>query len=80
MLFSYCKKNPYHNNLHAADVVQTCLHFLSQCHLIEASGFSPLATAGLLIAAAVHDVGHPGDHDSLNLFIVLIFSKFLTSF
>ena len=63
---SYCS-NPYHNALHAADVVQTCLHFLSQCHLVEASGFSPLATAGLLIAAAVHDVGHPGNYEPLHL-------------
>ena len=59
---SYCK-NPYHNALHAADVVQTCLHFLTKGQLLEASGISALATAGLLIAAAVHDVGHPGSNN-----------------
>ena len=59
---SYCK-NPYHNALHAADVVQTCLHFLTTGQLLEASGISALATAGLLIAAAVHDVGHPGSNN-----------------
>ena len=59
---AYCK-NPYHNSLHATDVVQTCLHFLTKGQIMEASGISALATAGLLIAAAVHDVGHPGSNN-----------------
>ena len=59
---AYCK-NPYHNSLHAADVVQTCLHFLTKGQIMEASGISALATAGLLISAAVHDVGHPGSNN-----------------
>ena len=42
---SYCK-NPYHNALHAADVVQTCLHFLTDGGLLVATGISSLAAAG----------------------------------
>lgn len=49
--------NPYHNNVHAADVVQAVhcmlLMDLGQ-HLTKEDKFC------LVVAAAVHDVGHPG--------------------
>ena len=50
--------NPYHNRLHAADVVQTCGHFLSRP--IMKLGLKPLDKLTLLLAAAIHDYAHPG--------------------
>ena len=48
----------YHNSLHAADVVQTCYYFL------QSGGLGEFVTDWqkicLLLAAAAHDVGHPG--------------------
>ena len=52
--------NPYHNSLHAADVVQTTYHFCTKGRLIDASGLTPLATFALLFAGAIHDVNHGG--------------------
>jgi hypothetical protein len=58
----YPAKNPYHNALHAADVVQATGHFLSQgrCDL----RLKPWEEFGLLLAAMVHDVEHPGLNNS----------------
>ena len=50
--------NPYHNRLHAADVVQTCGHFLSRP--IMKIGLKGLDKLVLLVAAAIHDYAHPG--------------------
>ena len=56
--------NPYHNKTHAADVVQT-VHALIQ---MGGSDFfcknDPVEAFALLVAAAVHDVGHPGMNNS----------------
>mmetsp|Transcript_10871 Transcript_10871/g.16556 ORF Transcript_10871/g.16556 Transcript_10871/m.16556 type:complete len:504 (+) Transcript_10871:166-1677(+) len=51
---------PYHNSLHGADVTQTVFYFLSTAHVIEALQLNQIATASIIIAAAIHDVGHPG--------------------
>ena len=53
-------KNPYHNAMHAADVVQTTYHFCTKGGLIDASGMNKISTASLIIAAAIHDVNHGG--------------------
>ena len=57
------RDNPYHNVAHAADVVQT----LGSMLLSE--GFRDSLTAmevlAMLVAAACHDVGHPGPHRPL---------------
>ena len=50
--------NPYHNRLHAADVVQTCGHFLTRPTMILS--LKPLDKLSLLVAAAIHDYAHPG--------------------
>ena len=52
--------NPYHNSLHAADVVQTTYHFCTKGRLIDASGMTKISTAALILAASVHDVNHAG--------------------
>lgn len=54
----YKPDNPYHNNIHAADVLQT-VHFFLEENITQAS-FLSLDKFSSLISAAVHDVGHPG--------------------
>lgn len=50
--------NPYHNNTHAADVVQTLNTMLQLGGKDYAS--SPLDILSILVAAVIHDVKHPG--------------------
>ena len=45
--------NPYHNSVHAADVVQTCATFMQKP--IMRYALRPLDQLSLLIAAAIHD-------------------------
>ncbi|KAL6782107.1 hypothetical protein ACKKBF_B10690 [Auxenochlorella protothecoides x Auxenochlorella symbiontica] len=54
---AYCP-NPYHNSTHAADVTQALGAMLA----MDAYGaaLTPLEQLALLIAGAVHDLGHPG--------------------
>jgi hypothetical protein len=57
----YVSSNPYHNEIHAADVVQT-LHALIQmmdgvCEITDEQSFAAL------LAASVHDVKHPGKNN-----------------
>ncbi|XP_065183418.1 3',5'-cyclic-AMP phosphodiesterase 4D-like isoform X2 [Sycon ciliatum] len=54
----YCSKNPYHNSWHGADVAQTA-HVLILKGGLE-KHFSRQEIFGLLLSAAVHDVGHIG--------------------
>ncbi|XP_007894936.1 high affinity cAMP-specific 3',5'-cyclic phosphodiesterase 7A isoform X2 [Callorhinchus milii] len=54
----YHQNNPYHNEVHAADVTQA-MH----CYLMEpefAKSLSPWDILISLLAAATHDVDHPG--------------------
>jgi hypothetical protein len=51
---------PYHNALHATDVTQTTFYLLSTGHVIDALSLNQLSVASILLAAAVHDVNHPG--------------------
>lgn len=48
----------YHNNVHAADVVQA-VHHLLQAPVV-ANNFTDLEVFGTIIAAAGHDVNHLG--------------------
>lgn len=69
--------NPYHNNIHAADVVQ------SMVALLATSDFTtqllPLEILAVIMACAVHDVGHPGTLSQcvLHGFSLLIVAVFL---
>eukprot|EP00127_Corallochytrium_limacisporum_P005768 Clim_evm147s210 gene=Clim_evmTU147s210 len=54
----YRASNPYHNSIHAADVVQTMFYFLRTLKLDQ--HFNDEDILASLLAAAVHDYGHPG--------------------
>ncbi len=51
--------NPYHNNLHAADVLQSVLYFLSTYSAIS-DDLTATEIFALLFAAYIHDFRHPG--------------------
>ena len=54
------KNNPYHNVLHAADVLQAAHILLLSSNLRSLCEMGPLHVASLLLAAIVHDYKHPG--------------------
>ena len=54
----YSGANAYHNALHAADVTASLYYFLQQPALARHT--SPLDMLAALLAAVVHDLGHPG--------------------
>uniref|UniRef100_A0A3Q1EZ18 Phosphodiesterase n=1 Tax=Acanthochromis polyacanthus TaxID=80966 RepID=A0A3Q1EZ18_9TELE len=54
----YHSQNPYHNAVHAADVTQAMYCYLKEPKLAEHLG--PLDVFLGLMAAAAHDVDHPG--------------------
>eukprot|EP01052_Picozoa_sp_SAG31_P041264 SAG31_NODE_6209_length_2120_cov_1.432954_1_plen_367_part_00 len=49
---------PYHNSMHACDVVHAAFWFMQQAKLREM--LSPTASLAILMAACAHDCGHPG--------------------
>ena len=53
------KDNPYHNKLHAFDVVQTTNFFLKKCKFIELATLNDLEIAAMYLAAMIHDFEHP---------------------
>eukprot|EP00873_Tetraselmis_striata_P013584 jgi/Tetstr1/433848/TSEL_023032.t2 len=55
----YNKTNPYHNSWHAADVVQRCSAIVANLPL-DSNKATYLCILGAVIAAAGHDVDHPG--------------------
>lgn len=58
----YSADNPYHNSTHAADVMQTAFALLRMGG--DKFSSSPLDNFSILIAAACHDMGHPGRNNS----------------
>mmetsp|Transcript_1543 Transcript_1543/g.4465 ORF Transcript_1543/g.4465 Transcript_1543/m.4465 type:complete len:82 (+) Transcript_1543:932-1177(+) len=48
----------YHNNIHAADVVQSLAALLSEAE--TCAELSPIERLAVLVAAVAHDLGHPG--------------------
>eukprot|EP00727_Mastigamoeba_balamuthi_P000922 m51a1_g10827 hypothetical protein (720) ;mRNA; r:22217-30019 len=51
------RDNPYHNARHAADVAQATYALVRGC---TAAQFTPLERLAAVVAAVIHDVGHPG--------------------
>ena len=56
----YNRENPYHTDLHAADVTQTCLVYIKQAKMKEILNLNELDIASLYISCMVHDYKHPG--------------------
>uniref|UniRef100_T1IN43 Phosphodiesterase n=1 Tax=Strigamia maritima TaxID=126957 RepID=T1IN43_STRMM len=62
----YCKyKNPYHNNIHAADVTQTVHFMLCQTGLMH--WLTDLEIFATLIAAVTHDFEHTGTTNNFHV-------------
>ncbi|XP_044744067.1 calcium/calmodulin-dependent 3',5'-cyclic nucleotide phosphodiesterase 1-like isoform X3 [Chrysoperla carnea] len=62
----YCKyKNPYHNNLHAADVAQTVHYMLCQTGLMN--WLTDLEIFATLVAAIIHDYEHTGTTNNFHV-------------
>lgn len=62
----YCKfKNPYHNNLHAADVAQTVHYILCQIGMMH--WMSDLEIFATLLAALIHDFEHTGTTNNFHV-------------
>ena len=57
---SYHRQNPYHTDLHAADVVQSLLVYTLFGNLQKILDFNDLDLICLFISAGIHDLGHPG--------------------
>jgi hypothetical protein len=58
------KFNPYHNRIHALDVMQSAHTVLVQSPQFQES-LTAIEKLGLLLGAYVHDVGHPGVNNKL---------------
>ncbi|XP_047479864.1 LOW QUALITY PROTEIN: calcium/calmodulin-dependent 3',5'-cyclic nucleotide phosphodiesterase 1-like [Penaeus chinensis] len=62
----YCKyKNPYHNNVHAADVMQTMHYMLSQTGLMN--WLNDVEILATLMAALIHDYEHTGTTNNFHV-------------
>ncbi|XP_066966855.1 dual specificity calcium/calmodulin-dependent 3',5'-cyclic nucleotide phosphodiesterase 1A-like isoform X2 [Macrobrachium rosenbergii] len=58
-------KNPYHNNVHAADVLQTMHYMLSQTGLMN--WLNDIEILATLMAAIIHDYEHTGTTNNFHV-------------
>ncbi|GBL62012.1 Calcium/calmodulin-dependent 3',5'-cyclic nucleotide phosphodiesterase 1, partial [Araneus ventricosus] len=58
-------RNPYHNNMHAADVTQTVAYLLCQAGL--ANWLTDIEIFATLFAAIIHDYEHTGTTNSFHV-------------
>nr|CCC94331.1 putative 3', 5'-cyclic nucleotide phosphodiesterase [Trypanosoma congolense IL3000] len=59
--------NPYHNSMHAADVVHITHYLLKKGGLVEICELSDIQVFAALFAAAIHDYNHPGVNNNFNV-------------
>ncbi len=59
--------NPYHNSLHAADVLQTCSVFFKKGSILEGLELNQLDQSVFIISALLHDISHPGLSNSYQI-------------
>lgn len=53
------QKNPYHNQIHAADIVQSLFMYVFKCDIARKTEMTPLELFSIYISAAAHDINHP---------------------
>ena len=58
------RKNPYHNSIHATDVVQTFYFFVKTCNVETTCNLTELELFSLFFAGAIHDLDHPGNNNN----------------
>jgi hypothetical protein len=63
-LYKGFDETPYHNNYHAADVTQS-VHSL-MVEMGVGKYFDPMDVMGVVLAAAIHDVGHDGRNNAFH--------------
>lgn len=56
----YRDKSPYHNDIHAADVLQTVYVIMEKSGFFYKLDFTELDYISLLLSAICHDYKHPG--------------------
>ena len=56
----YNRNNPYHTDLHAADICQSLLVYYLFGSVQKLLDFNDLDLISLFISASIHDFGHPG--------------------
>jgi len=56
----YIKDNPYHNDLHAADVFHTCYSLFFHSNVIDVLNYNNLDISAFYIGSIIHDYKHPG--------------------
>lgn len=59
--------NPYHNRIHAADVLHSCNYIINNSTLRDKLLSSEILAC--LVAACVHDIGHPGTNNAYQVYI-----------
>ena len=57
---SLYKSNPYHNSIHACDVLQTCYIIILKGNFKSKKIFNSIDLSSLFIASMIHDICHPG--------------------
>ena len=56
----YLKNNPYHNDIHASDILHTSYSMTIHSNIISTLNLDCLDLAALFIASMIHDYKHPG--------------------
>jgi hypothetical protein len=56
----YTRKNPYHSDLHGADVAQTCLIYVQYGDVMDIAQLNKVAICSLFLSCFCHDYKHPG--------------------
>ena len=56
----YNRKNPYHTDIHAGDITQTCLVFFKIGKINEICKLNQLSKCALFLSCICHDYKHPG--------------------